>query len=543
MGCGSCSTGNGCGTGGCKSGGCATGGCNKLNTFDWFSNMLPPDAKRQDILHEVRFKSSHKGFYKNVNGLDLITGDIVAVEAERGYDVGTISLSGELTRLQMRKKRVSEDKLLKIYRKATPEDLEKLKTARSRELDILQRTRIIIRRMKVEMKLSEVEMQGDNTKATFYYTAENRVDFRELIKVLAEEFRLRIEMKQIGLRQEAGILGGIGSCGRELCCSTWLTDFKNVSTAAARYQNISLNPMKISGQCGRLKCCLNYELETYMDALKGIPEVHSVETELGVARLQKTDIFKKKMWFAYGNSSDWHGVDVARVRELIALNKKGIKPPSLLTSEEIIAREEESKREKALDFVDVVGQSRINERPLNTGKKKKKKRNPENQNSGEGNRGPGNRSAGNRPPRPRPEGEGSAPTGENRRENQGNRPPRPEGQNNRPAGENRRENQGQSRPPRPRPEGENNRPAGENRRENQGNRPPRPEGQDNRSGNRPPRQNPNRNSGNRPETQGGNAENRPPQGPRPQGNRPPRQNRPPGNRPPGNNPNPPAAES
>ena len=531
MGCGSCSTGNGCGTGGCKSGGCATGGCNKLNTFDWFSNMLPPDSSRQEILHEVRFKSSHKGFYKNVNGLDLITGDIVAVEAERGYDVGTISLSGELTRLQMRKKRFPEDKVLKIYRKATPEDIEKLKVARSRELDILQKSRAIILRMKLEMKLSEVEVQGDNTKTTFYYTADNRVDFRELIKVLAEEFRLRIEMKQIGLRQEAGILGGIGSCGRELCCSTWLSDFKNVSTAAARYQNISLNPMKISGQCGRLKCCLNYELETYMDALKGIPEVYTVETELGVARLQKTDIFKKKMWFSYGDGSDWHGVDVTRVKELIALNKKGIKPPGLLSSEEMLAIAEETRKEKAMDFVDVVGQSRINERPLSTGKKKKKKKGPENRAPRpEGQEARPPRPQGNRPQGPRPEGQenraprpqGPRPEGQ---ENRVPRPqgPRPEGQENRaPRPQGPRPEGQENRAPRPqgpRPEGQENRaprpqgprPEGQ---ENRAPRPqgPRPEGQENRAprpqGNRPPRQQPNASQGNRPPRQ--NRDDNPP---------------------------------
>jgi cell fate regulator YaaT (PSP1 superfamily) len=373
MGCGSCSTGNGCSTGGCKSGGCATGGCNKLNTFDWFGNMLSPDVAKQDAIYEVRFKATHKGFYRNINGLDLVTGDIITVESERGFDVGTISLSGELVRLQMKRKKVDAQKVLKIYRLATPDDLEKLKTARSREMAVLLKTREIIEKLKVEMKLSEVEIQGDNTKATFYYTADNRVDFRELIKVMADEFRLRIEMKQIGLRQEAGLIGGIGSCGRELCCSTWLSDFKNVSTGAARYQNLSLNPMKISGQCGRLKCCLNYELETYMDALKGIPDVQSIETEMGIARLQKTDIFKKKMWFSYADSTDWHGVEVKRVIELQSLNKKGIKPTNLFSNEELKAMADEKIREKAFDFVDVVGQSKINERPLNPQKNKNRK--------------------------------------------------------------------------------------------------------------------------------------------------------------------------
>lgn len=540
MGCGSCSTGNGCGTtGGCKSGGCATGGCNKLNTFDWFGNMLPPDISRQEMIHEIRFKSTHKGFYKNVNGLDLITGDIVAVEAERGYDIGTISLSGELTRLQMRKKKVHEDKVLKIYRKATPEDLEKLKLARSRELDLLYRSREIIRRLKVEMKLTELEIQGDNTKGTFYYTADNRVDFRELIKVFAEEFRIRIEMKQIGLRQEAGLLGGIGSCGRELCCSTWLTDFKNVSTGAARYQNISLNPMKISGQCGRLKCCLNYELETYMDALKGIPEVHSIETELGVARLQKTDIFKKKMWFSYGDSSDWHGVDVRRVNELIALNKKGIKPAGLLSTEELQAIAEENRREKEMDFVDVVGQSRINERPLSPNKKKKKKKRPvegsaprmQNASPGTENTVEGAAPAANPAPKSRNDsGPNRGPRPDNRNQNPGNRGntpnPRPSA-NTSGTDENKSESAPQNRRPNPRPPREGNIPGAEKK---QGNPPPR----SNRPNNRPPRENASPGTENNPGTDA--PRNRPErENPMSSGEaRPPREQ---GNRRPGNGPN------
>jgi len=540
MGCGSCGTGNACGTGGCKSGGCATGGCNKLNTFDWFSSMLPPDAGRQDAIFEIRFKSTHKGFYKNVNALDLITGDVVVVESDRGYDTGTISLSGELARLQMRKKKFHADKVLKIYRKASEEDLERLQLARSREISVLQKTREIIRRMKLEMKLSEVEIQGDNTKGIFYYTADSRVDFRELIKVMAEEFRLRVEMRQIGLRQEAGILGGIGSCGRELCCSTWLTDFKNVSTAAARYQNISLNPMKISGQCGRLKCCLNYELETYMDALKGIPDVYSIETELGVARLQKTDIFKKKMWFSYADSSEWHPVDVRRVTEIIQMNKKGVKPPSLMSTEEIAAKAETTRRSKEMDFVDVVGQSKINERPLQSSKNKKKKKKRPVGDVGNAqlgtearNRGPqvDGESVETRAPQQRgPRPEGNVPGGARPPRPQGNRPPndpnRPPRDPNRPPRNDNRPPSDPNRPPSDpnRPPRDNNRPPSDpNRPPRNDNRPPRDPNRPQREG-RPQRENPSigENAASPNPALGNDGEARPQ---RPQGNRPPQGDR------------------
>ena len=273
MGCGSCGTG-GCGTkssggtatAGCGSKGCATGGCNKLNAYDWLGNMVPPHIKETDNIYEIRFKNTRKAFFKNVYNVNVMTGDMVAVESDRGFDVGQISLGGVLARLQMKKKGVKDkpDQIKKIYRRATNEDLDKLKQARSREQHVLERTRLIIKDLRLDMKCSDVEFQGDNTKAIFYYIADNRVDFRNLIKVLATEFHIRVEMKQIGLRHESGLVGAIGSCGRELCCSTWLTEFRNVSTSAARYQNLSLNPMKISGQCGRLKCCLNYELESYI---------------------------------------------------------------------------------------------------------------------------------------------------------------------------------------------------------------------------------------------------------------------------------------
>lgn len=331
--------------------------------------MQQPTQNEYNNVYEVRFKNTRKAFFRNANGLSLVTGDFVAVESDRGFDVGQISLGGILAQLQMRKKKVRGglEKVKKIYRRATKEDLEKLQLARSREQVTLVRSREIVRMLKLDMKMSEVEYQGDNTKAIFYYIADQRVDFRELIKLLANEFRIRIEMKQIGLRFESALVGGIGSCGRELCCSTWLSDFKTVGTAAARYQNLSLNPMKISGQCGRLKCCLNYELDAYLDALKDIPKVDRIETEMGLAYLQKTDIFKRTMWFSYANESSWIAMEADKVMEMAAMNKKGIKPASLHSLDKEVAEED-----KAADFVDVVGQATLREDPKRKKKKKKK---------------------------------------------------------------------------------------------------------------------------------------------------------------------------
>jgi len=317
---------------GCRSnGGCDTGGCNKMNVFDWLSNMEMPLADQFDIL-EVRFKNGRKDFYRNVNDLSLYPGDAVVVDVPNGHHLGYISLQGELVRLQMQKKKVkNDDDIRGIYRIASEKDLEKFESVKNRDSPTLFRTREIIRNLELGMKLTDVEYQADNTKATFYYSAEARVDFRELIKLLAGEFRIRVEMRQISLRQEAGRLGGIGSCGRELCCSTWLSDFKSVSTSAARYQNLSLNPGKLSGQCGRLKCCLNYELETYMDALQDIPKVESpLITDKGEASLQKTDIFRKIMWFGYQGEVAWVALSADRVKEIQAMNAKNEHPETLL---------------------------------------------------------------------------------------------------------------------------------------------------------------------------------------------------------------------
>jgi cell fate regulator YaaT (PSP1 superfamily) len=352
---------------GCNNNGaCETGGCNKMNVFDWLSNMDMPVESRFSVA-EVRFKNGRKDFYRNTESLSLTTGDAVIIEAATGHHLGYISMQGELVRLQMQKKKVAnDDEIKKIYRLATQKDLEKFADIQKRDLPTLFRTREIIRQLNLNMKLSDVEYQADNTKATFFYSAEDRVDFRELIKLLATEFKVRVEMRQISLRQEAGRLGGIGVCGRELCCSTWLSDFKNVATSAARYQNLSLNPSKLSGQCGRLKCCLNYELETYMDALKDIPEIEvPLLTEQGEARLQKTDIFRRIMWFGYKEDNNWYPLRIERVNEILELNRAGKKPASLEIDKEVV-KEPLSKLNSDLESMDKKFQSKS--------KKKKKNR-------------------------------------------------------------------------------------------------------------------------------------------------------------------------
>ena len=334
--CGTCSLNDETKENGCNSGGCLTGGCNKLNVFDWLANMDGPIEERFDVV-EVRFKNGRKDFYRNKSSLNLHTGDSVVIDVPNGHHIGYISLQGELVRLQMNKKKVPNDETVRqIYRIASSNDLEKYEKVMNRENSTMYRSREIIQQMELKMKLTDVEYQADNSKATFFYSANERVDFRELIKVLASEFKIRVEMRQISLRQEAGRMGGIGSCGRELCCSTWLTDFKSVTTSAARYQNLSLNPAKLSGQCGRLKCCLNYELDTYMTALEDIPKVEkSLLTEKGEAYLQKTDIFGKIMWFGYAGESMWHPISAKRVKEILELNSKEQKPENLQVDQDL----------------------------------------------------------------------------------------------------------------------------------------------------------------------------------------------------------------
>lgn len=337
MACASCSTTiaeDGAVTGCKTTGGCSTGGCNKMNTYDWLSNMDMPSLGACDVV-EVRFKNGRKEFFRK-NQLSLTTGDAVVVDVPNGHHIGHVSLQGELVRLQMKKKGIKDNEDIRnIYRVATQKDLDKYRSVKKRELPTLYRTRQIILDYKLQMKLTDIEYQADNSKATFYYSAEERVDFRQLIKALAGEFKIRVEMRQISLREEAGRLGGIGSCGRELCCSTWLGDFKSVSTQAARYQNLSLNPAKLSGQCGRLKCCLNYELDTYIESLKDIPEVNRpLETQNGAAKLQKTDIFRKIMWFSFDTENAWYPLSTDRVLEILQMNKKGQKPASLTGNQE-----------------------------------------------------------------------------------------------------------------------------------------------------------------------------------------------------------------
>ncbi len=325
-GCSSCGT-TTSGTGGCQNNGsCGTSDCNKMNSFDWLTQMGIPQLDTFDIV-EVKFKGGRKEYFRNVDYLTLNTGDPVVVDVPSGHHIGYISLQGELVRLQMQKRKIrNDDSITRIYRIATQKDIEKWEEAKAREIPTLYRCKQIVDEYGLKMKMSDVEFQADNSKATFYYSAEDRIDFRELIKSLAGEFKVRVEMRQISLRQEAGRLGGIGVCGRELCCSTWLVDFKNVTTSAARYQNLSLNPGKLSGQCGRLKCCLNYELDTYMEAIKDIPQVEKpLLTEQGPAKLQKTDIFRKLMWFNYNHDNDWISISCERVREIQALNEQGLK--------------------------------------------------------------------------------------------------------------------------------------------------------------------------------------------------------------------------
>lgn len=301
-----------------------------MNSFDWLSHMHIPTVEKFPIV-EVKFKGGRKEYFKNTHSLELYTGDFVVCEMPTGYHIGSVSMQGELVRLQLAKKSIKEeDELPVLHRLATEKDLEKHTQAINRDLPAMYRTREICKDLKLNLKLSEVEFQSDNSKATFYYSADDRVDFRELIKMLAGEFKVRIEMRQISLRQEAGRIGGLGSCGRELCCSTWLTDFKTIPTAAARYQNLSLNPAKLSGQCGRLKCCLNYELETYIDAIKDIPNVdRPLQTEKGDATLQKTDIFRRIMWFSYPNETNWYPIPCAQVSEIQRMNLVGRKPLGL----------------------------------------------------------------------------------------------------------------------------------------------------------------------------------------------------------------------
>ena len=378
MACGSCGTGEDGKPRGCKSNGaCTSGGCEKLSVFDWLSNMTLPGNETPFNIYEVRFKNGRKHFFKNTEKLSISMGDVVAVESSPGHDIGVVSLGGELVKVQMKKRKISIDseEIKKIYRKASQRDIEIWEKARNRELETQKRGREILGRLGLKMKLSDVEFQGDGNKATFYYTAEARVDFRQLIKDLAGAFSIRVEMKQVGARQEAARLGGVGSCGRELCCSTWLTDFRKVTTSAARYQQLSLNPLKLAGQCGKLKCCLNFELDTYLDALNDFPKQEKIlKTESGDAEFVKMDIFKKLLWYTYKeNRSKWYKLSLEQVQEIIDLNNKN------KVSIPLEDYESEIEEVVAVDFENVVGQDSLTRfdtpkknRRRNRNKKRKK---------------------------------------------------------------------------------------------------------------------------------------------------------------------------
>jgi cell fate regulator YaaT (PSP1 superfamily) len=333
MGCGSCGNNNGSHSPGCgNNGACSTGSCNKLNVYNWLTDMVLPEDYEPFNIVEVRFKGSKKQFYKNVNHLELFTGDKVIVDSDVGYDVGEVSLAGELVKLQLKKYGIDENnsEMRTIRNLANEDEIEKYQKFKDIEQESLEKARTIALQLRLKMKISDIEYQGDGKKVTFYYTSEGRVDFRELIRRYASEFKSRIQMLQVSYREEASRLGGIGSCGRELCCSTWLTDYKVVSMSAPKIQNLSINMLKLSGQCGRLKCCLNYELETYHEAIKSFPnEKVKLKTESGLASLKKIDILKGTAWYCYEKSFDWIPLDLNRVNEIIALNKKGRTPATL----------------------------------------------------------------------------------------------------------------------------------------------------------------------------------------------------------------------
>lgn len=361
MGCSGCSSG-GCSPEGCgNKGTCSTGGCNRLNTFDWLTRMEIADVDQFDIV-EVSFKNgARKQFFRDDRGVGAAPGEMVVVDTGQGYDIGRIGLRGELARIQLKKRRVKPDSVINsVIRIAHERDLEKLKEARDKEIPAMIRARVIARSLGLDMKLGDVEYQGDMRKATFYYTADGRVDFRELVREYAREFRVKIEMRQIGARQESARIGGIGSCGRELCCSTWLTDFKSVTTSAARYQNLSINQSKLSGQCGRLKCCLNYELDTYMEAMEDFPEqADYLQGLTGKASLIKIDIFKGLMYYSIEVERGRPRVialEKEQVKEAIKANKEGIKLDlmTLQAQTDVPADEEESKDYDISDVSDVI---------------------------------------------------------------------------------------------------------------------------------------------------------------------------------------------
>lgn len=412
MSCAGCSSGVDGKPAGCKSNGyCSTSGCNKLGVFDWLTGVPIPGGQQPFDGVEVRFKNTRKAFYRNTQGLQLMPGDLVSVDAAPGHDIGMVSLTGELVRAQMERKNVVGEtyELRKVLRKSTQEDIDRWHEARKKEDETLFASRAMIRDARLDMKVTDVEYQGDGTKATVYYTAEDRIDFRGIVRTMADRFKVRVEMRQIGARQEAGRIGGIGSCGRELCCSTWLTDFRSVTTSAARYQQLALNPQKLAGQCGKLKCCLNYELDMYIEAIKSYPSQNAkLKTQQGTGAHIKTDIFTGKMWYGFkrpGEPFTMAGFPIDVVRDILAKNKEGIEPEVDLNMVD-----EPVEKTKTPDYENVVGQDELTrfDTKIKSGKRKSRNKrrggNDGPRGGGQGQQG-GAGQAQAKPQGPRPEGE------------------------------------------------------------------------------------------------------------------------------------------
>ncbi|MES2890505.1 MAG: regulatory iron-sulfur-containing complex subunit RicT [Bacteroidota bacterium] len=483
MACGSC--GSGSTPGGCQShGSCASGSCNRMNVHDWLANLPFSDPESGCRVIEVSFNNgSRKEFFRNTTTQYFEKGEMIVVEGVSGFDVGSINMTGELVRLQLKKNNVREDSsdIKKILRRATEADLSKRTETKAREKSVMIRSRAIARQLNLEMKIAEVEIQADGRKATFFYIADDRVDFRELIKKYAAEFKVKVEMKQIGARQEAGKVGGIGSCGRELCCSTWLTDFKSVNTNAARYQNLSINQTKLSGQCGRLKCCLNYELDTYLDALQHFPDdCDMIEVAKSRAFLVKKDIFRNLMWYTMPDSTKQYPLTIESVKKIKTLNRQGIRPDELETVEIV------SKKPVEVEptYVDVVGQISLKSLEKTSRKRRDNERGNQPQGRQQGSRqggeqrGPGGQQgAGQQNRQPQRQQQGRNAPGPNRgqqpqREGQvAQRPPQnKEGQQpqrgpqNRPAQGPKRPQQGNNRPPQRPPQNRGNQPGPSNER-------------------------------------------------------------------------------
>lgn len=491
MGCGSCGTSNGKPSGCQSNGNCSSGGCNRLNVFNWLAEIPLSDFGKPYNIIEVSFnKGSRKDYFKNNTNTIFHKGEMVAVEGVGGFDVGEISLTGELVKLQLKKYSVTEDGIeKKILRTATNTDMDAYQHQKNAEKDTLIRSRAIAKQINLEMKIAEAEWQADGKKVTFFYTADSRVDFRELIKVYASEFKAKIEMRQIGARQESGKVGGIGSCGRELCCSSWLSDFKTVNTTAARYQNLSINQTKLSGQCGRLKCCLNYELDTYMDALKGFPQnAESIELVQGRAFLQKKDIFKNLMWYSFSGSNKQYPLTIERVQEILTLNAKGEKPEEL-EAVEIQVKSKDPEKSVDMGFVNDVGQIKLSSLKGNSNKKRKKGApNAESRNrSGGGDRG-------NNPNRGEAKTQQSQGQNKNSNKpsgNKGNRPNKPTTQAQGNSGQPEQANPQKPAGNQPRPQSAQNR-----AQNNEGQKNRNPEGQKKREGGQQQKRRPN----NRPNT-------------------------------------------